>query len=155
NAVGHKGLGDDIPIDELKERGGDVLLSAEERTVLHDTQIRPGNLLEVDVGVKDLCGGTSRSRLRGRAVGVVAKLDKIGGFRIECESFEDQADPSHVELAHVLFKLPGCNDSVTRDVGIVLGVSDGAVGAIQTAVGVPELKANADLQLELVLELGV
>src|SRR5437879_12664031 len=102
----------------------------------------------------ELCGGTSRGWLRGRAVGVVAKLDKVGGFRIEREPFEDQPGSSHVELAYVLFKLPGVNARAGDD-GIVFLIPDRTVGIVKSAVGEPDLKPNADFQLELVLELGI
>src|SRR5207253_1145601 len=152
NVVGHEGLGDEVPIHKLEERGGDILLPPEKRAVLPDAKIRPGNLLEVDIRIIELRGGTSRRRLGGGAVGVVPKLHKIGRLRIERESFKDQTDPSHVELAHVLLKLPGRNGHA-GDCGIVFGVANSAVGTIHAAFCIPELKSNADLQLKLVLEL--
>src|SRR5207244_3095381 len=93
---------------------------------------RQGNLLEVDVRIIKLRGGTSRRRLRGRAIGVVPKLHKIGRLRIERESFKDQTDPSHVELAHVLLQLPGRNGRA-GDCGIVFGVAAGCSASLSSS----------------------
>src|SRR5207247_8627414 len=82
------------------------------------------------------------------------QLIEVGGFRLSRLPSGVQRGSSYVELAYVLFKLPGVNVQAGDD-GIVFLIPDRTVGSVKSAVGEPELKANADLQLELVLELGV